>query len=161
MSTEHKQVHVAWPGVGEADVDQGIADLILALWQRDIITSHSCQDSRLSPGPPRAMVALSSRSAERFLTAVMEPLESDDDDRLFLPSNLLPPDWYRLTTPVWRRLLRRPIPGYGLEEGWRSDYSILGPHTSGPGYRIRIFLYFPFEDIPVILRRLRYRLPVT
>lgn len=44
MKTDHKQVHIKYKD-HEADVDEGLADLILNLWKLDIYTSMSCENN--------------------------------------------------------------------------------------------------------------------
>lgn len=45
MTETHLQAHIMH-GLLEADVDEGIADLILACWRADIHTVNSCQENR-------------------------------------------------------------------------------------------------------------------
>jgi len=45
MTETHPQAHISH-GTLEADVDEGIADLILACWRADIETVNSCQENR-------------------------------------------------------------------------------------------------------------------
>jgi hypothetical protein len=45
MTETHPQVHIAH-GLLEAEVDEDIADLILACWRADIQTTNSCQENR-------------------------------------------------------------------------------------------------------------------
>src|SRR5688500_168585 len=59
----HTQVLVEWQG-RQAEVDEGIAPLVLACWQKGIDTVMSCQDDR--PGVVWVMFP-SSDDAKRFL----------------------------------------------------------------------------------------------
>jgi hypothetical protein len=45
MTEIHPQAHISH-GLLEADVDEGIADLILACWRADIQTTNSFQENR-------------------------------------------------------------------------------------------------------------------
>src|SRR5262245_12701217 len=62
----HKQVPIQW-GIRRAEVDEGLAPLILALWRAGIDTVNSCQENR--PGVVWVEFA-STFDAERFLSLV-------------------------------------------------------------------------------------------
>ena len=65
-SVRHSKVHVTF-GEQHADIDKGIAPLIREMWQADIMTSQSCQDS-----PPgwTWVEFVSSFELEKFLNVV-------------------------------------------------------------------------------------------
>jgi hypothetical protein len=63
---DHPQVHIEFEDMS-ADVDEGIADVILACWKRDITTTQSCQENR----PGIAWVSFyTATDAERFVSLV-------------------------------------------------------------------------------------------
>src|SRR4051794_25473803 len=71
---KHKQVPVEWLGL-RAEVDTGIAPLILALWKAGILTYNSCERNR--PGVAWVEFA-TTQHARRFLNLVAEyPDEKD------------------------------------------------------------------------------------
>lgn len=143
--TDHKQVKISYQDK-EAEVDEEIAELILAIWKHDINTTLSCQENR--PG----IVWIS------FLTV------ADGEKFLSLCSRQFPK-----TEKVWKTLYGR-INGFGSQGDWEYD---VGPqdinaldflnekdeveyNVTGPA-QIFFFLSvrFPKSDVPKILKRLR------
>jgi hypothetical protein len=77
---DHPQVHISL-GEREAEVDEGIAELILELWRQDIDTTMSCQDNN-----GRVWADFPSASdAEHFLDLVA----GDYDDEVYSLYNRL------------------------------------------------------------------------
>src|SRR5262245_35438023 len=66
--TYHKQVRIRWKHQ-QAEVDEGLAPLILEIWKHGIDTIMSCQENQ--PGIAWIDFA-SAKDAERFLTLVAE-----------------------------------------------------------------------------------------
>ena len=73
IQTEHKQVSIRWMG-HEAEVDAGIADLILVIWMSGIDTLMSCQETE----PGRAWIEFPTvQDALKFLNRVaVHPTEN-------------------------------------------------------------------------------------
>lgn len=71
---EHKTKRVVW-GDREADIDRGIANLVLELWKADIDTRNSCENN-----VPRGWVWIeftTAFDAEAFLNIVAQDYEDD------------------------------------------------------------------------------------
>jgi len=85
--TFHPQVHVAL-GDLEADVDEGIAPLILAMWGADIDTVMSCQDNVGG----RVWIYTYGPDAERFLSLAAGVYDGDTESLYNRIAQVFEPD---------------------------------------------------------------------
>lgn len=83
---KHPFVHLSAHGQ-EADIDVGMVDLILALWQRGITTSSCCEGDAAADaeGWPSAYVAIAAEEFPRFLDIAEDVLE---------PAQYAKRDWF-------------------------------------------------------------------
>lgn len=142
--TEHRQVHIQH-GPHEADVDEGIAQLILALWKLDIRTVMSCQDNN-----GRVWINfLSPVDAENFLDAVTTNEDIGDDTDCLnnrIAGEVEPEDWedFRLH----RRWDYSCIPtDFGLDP--EDDTRRSGP----PDFYFDLSVRFPLTDLSEAVHR--------
>jgi hypothetical protein len=148
-ATKHKQVSITWQD-RQAEVDKGLAPLILALWKLDIDTCNSCQENM----PGIAWIEfLTSMDAEEFLNIVaVHPEEFD-------------------AAPSCETMYDR-IVGCGTEDDWQYDahafnYGVdeeivgdeVGETPIGPtDFGFSISIRFPRTDLPLIQERLNQAL---
>lgn len=150
--TLHRQVRVAWRD-READVDEGLAPLILALWKLDVDTLMSCQENR----PGVAWLCFpTAYDAETFLNAVaVHPEEQADGGQEEVAG-----------TPLWATLYGRAA-GYGSDGDWEyavhpTNYGVIeevendelietciGPSDFGFSVSVRM----PVADLPEVRER--------
>lgn len=137
---EHLQVRIEWEG-RSADVDAGIAPLILACWRNGIDTLLSCEENQ--PGVAWIMFA--------------EP----DDAKRFLDIAALP----------GQEMYQRIMGQTGTEDDWEFDIAphdfndveteddqgnIIAHHWHGPpDITFDVGVRFPAGDIPLILARMK------
>ncbi len=145
-ATIHPQVRITWAAT-DAEVDEDIADLILACWRNGIHTTMSCQDSTDRPGegPRRVWVEFPAPDAERFLSIVADRYDNDGESEY----NRTVGDW---TDEDWE--------SYQRERAWRFDASVsdLSAPTEGPDEGQRrtrhVSVRFPITDLEEVVRRL-------
>jgi hypothetical protein len=145
-ATIHRQVPVVWQG-REAEVDEELAPLILALWKAGIATCNSCQENR--PGVVW-IEFLTAFDAQEFLDLVAEhPSEAAVGG-----------------VPFWETLYGR-IMGYAGDQDWEYDTyphnwaveeDLVGDEViercTGPadiGFFVSV--RFPRTDLPLVLKR--------
>lgn len=131
VKTGHKQVCVR-VGHREADVDEGIAELIEQLWLADIGTGLSCEENQ----PGIAWIDFDTpRDARRFLTIVVK-YESGADSL-----------YKRATESEWQ---------YDIH---LADYAMFGEdfdqHPGRTEFCFSVSIRFPRTDMPVLLERLK------
>jgi len=131
VKTGHKQVRVR-VGHREADVDEGISELIEQLWLADIGTGLSCEENQ----PGIVWIDFDSpRDARRFLTIAVK--FDPQVDSLY----------WRATGPEWR---------YDIHL-W--DYALFGEefdqHPGRTEFGFNVSIRFPRTDMPVLLERLK------
>ncbi|MDQ3646953.1 MAG: hypothetical protein M3345_08490 [Actinomycetota bacterium] len=137
----HRQVRIHH-GTFEADVDEGIADLILEMWRAGIETVSSCQE----PVAGFVQVWLTADSAKRFAQVVL-PFEDPDDSmyaRALKRTEDEDQDW------MWSA----NIDDAGLMCDIDDD-EIIWSHTGVGEWEILLAVYFPHSDQDEILDRLR------
>lgn len=145
-ATKHPQVTITH-GERVAEVDEGIAELILELWKADINTAMSCQHNQ-----DRVWIMFpTATDAERFLNTVV--VFDDDIDSIYnaVTSVVEPDDWET----------------YRAERAWRfdaeaHDYGTEWPEDDGPvietgprDFAIGISVRFPHSDYTTVLARLQ------
>ncbi len=153
MKHTHKQVKVQMPSRWGGDVikvDEGMVELLSAIWRHDILTLLSCQENR--PGVAWIMFA-TPQDAASFMNIVLH--------------------FYGDAKKPWKTLYGRAMEyncGYDrITKDW--EYSI-SPHNRGVqetvndedevitryrGYNdfdFEVSIRFPVSDIPIIIRRL-------
>lgn len=131
VKTGHRQVRVR-VGQREADVDEGISELIEQLWLADIGTGLSCEENQ----PGIAWIDFDTpRDARRFLTIVVK-YESDADSL-----------YKRATESEWQ---------YDLH---LYDYALFGEdfdqHPGRTEFWFSVSIRFPRTDMPVLHERLK------
>jgi hypothetical protein len=149
----HKQVLVKY-GHERAYVDEGIAPLILALWQNGISTTLSCQENR----PGIAWVQFPTPlDAKSFLDIVAEYEEGVETLYNRITNNWVYGDGQEPSVPPWEyttcpwdeaRYLEPDENGETVEEY----------HDGEPYFLFPISVRFPVSDLPVILDRLQRHL---
>lgn len=156
MKKEHKQVKVEWNGM-TADVDEGIAPLILALWRAGINTFNSCQEN--SPGVAWVEF-VSAQDACEFLNLVAV-YPSEDELRIVNDRT------YVGDVPFWETLYwRATSPGesgawtydvhpmnYGVEEDVIND-EVVSTKVGPSDFDFSVSIRFPTTDMALILERL-------
>jgi hypothetical protein len=138
--TKHKQVHIAGYGL-EADVDEGIAQLIKELWRCGIWTRMSCQEGLYGYV---WLNFFNSFEADRFLNIVAE-------------GDPKPGSLYRRILNLdeehdnW--IIQSSVYDYGpAEESLEDD---LGSQGHGPSHiGVSISVWFPSSDLPTVMRKL-------
>ncbi len=127
--TEHKQVVVEWQG-RKAEVDEGLAPLILALWQRGIETVMSCQENR-----PRVVWVMfrSPLDIKRFLDLTDYTIEWEFNVR---PKDMAP--FYRS---------KEATLGLPPEEAEKLNQLI----GDGPFFELLMSARFPTADLPRVM----------
>jgi hypothetical protein len=153
----HKQTRVAWRG-REAEVDEELAPLILALWKAGIDTMLSCQENR----PGVAWICFpTARDAKHFLDAVAA--YPDQKDLRTVGGRLYVGD-----VPFWETLYGR-ISRCGGNDDWQYDMHV---HNWGVGedlvndevvqtcigpadFAFFVSVRFPRTDLPLLLDRLQ------
>jgi hypothetical protein len=129
--TEHKQVVVGWQG-RSAEVDEGLAALILALWQKDIDTVMSCQEN--FPGVVWVMFR-TPVDARRFLDLTDYTIEWKFD---VYPRDMAP-------------LLRSPeVTSRLAPEEAEKLSQLVG---EGTFFELRVSVRFPAADLPRVMER--------
>jgi hypothetical protein len=149
----HKQVLVEY-GHERAFVDEGMAPLILALWQNGISTTLSCQENK----PGIAWVQfLTPLDAKSFLDIVAEYEEGVETLYNRITNNWGYDDGRELSVPPWEYttcpwdLARSPEPD-------ENDETVEEYHDGKPAFLFLISVRFPVSDLPVILDRLQHHL---
>lgn len=131
VETGHKQVRVR-VGHREADVDEGIAELIEQLWLADIGTGLSCEENQ----PGIVWIAFDSpRDARRFLTIAVKHDSGIDS------------------------LYQRAIDSEWQYDIHLDDYALYGEdfdqHLGRTEFVFSVSIRFPRTDMPVLLERLK------
>ena len=149
----HKQVLVEC-GHERAFVDEGIAPLILALWQNGISTTLSCQENR----PGIAWVQfLTPSDAKSFLDIVAEYEEGVETLYNRITNNWFHEDGRDLSVPPWEYTTYPWDFARSLEPD-ENDETVEEYHDGEPYFLFPISVRFPVSDLPVILDRLQRHL---
>lgn len=129
---QHPQVRIAHNDQ-TAEVDEEIADLILACWRAGIQTARSCQ------GRPseRPWVCFDPEALKAFVFGLVP--ENDE----FVTKHVFGCLWPNTVNTSWR---------YQLTPDWAHDYE--APAHSATGIVLLSAVFFPRSDIPEIIRRL-------
>jgi hypothetical protein len=142
MQTDHKQVRISARGF-EADVDDGLAPLMLALGRAGVCIAHCRQEYESGV----AWIAFpTAEDAKRFLDIVAQY----PDDR----------------APFWKTLYAR-LTGRGDEGDWEYDIhpknwavdevlvddEVVETNTGPADFEFEVSVRFPVSDIPLILNR--------
>ena len=140
--TEHKQVRIEGYGQ-EADVDEGIAPLIMEMWRCGITTLMSCQEGA------HGFVWLdvyNAEEAEKFMDIVGEydPEENSLYHRMVGRDSGNPNNWKYNT---------RPDDCHLVEDVDEADY-IHESHLGQPVFTFSLSIWFPPADLPIVLGRL-------
>jgi hypothetical protein len=138
--SRHRQVAIRYNDLA-ADVDQGIADLILACWRADIWTWGSCQNVNgfICIGLPDAYMG------ERFLTAAVGDRSPDFDSvyRRLLSGIVVPKDF---DFASWEDCCWRVR---ACADDWNEE------SDSPPDVVISINVDFPVADYDTVLSNIR------
>jgi hypothetical protein len=146
----HPQVHIEH-GDQSADVDEDIAEFILATWRLGLWTLMSCQDNEGAEGeggPRRVWVQLPALDAEQFLSIVAGvcPDEVDQLDPDCLYNRVIP----EVEPEDWETFRRGRMWHYAaLPEDMR------GVPGESAQVDLAVSVRFPFTDLPEVLARLR------
>jgi hypothetical protein len=146
--TDHSQVPIRH-GHLAAEVDQGIAPLILALWKAGVATTSSCQAS-LAP-EDRGVGAYAyigfhrASDAEKFLELMLDPIVDLATDALY----------EHLTMEPWN------VDDIDDEEiiGWKSQHAgerwdwYVRPERGPSVGVLSVAVYLPVEDLAEVTRR--------
>jgi hypothetical protein len=153
--TLHPQARITH-GDYTAEVDEGIAELILELWKADIPTMMSCQDNRPhdEPGPGRVWIMFPfAESAERFLNLVATFDTDTDSIYNAIAHDDVPDDWETFRAERAWTFETSPR-DFGVEH---PDYLSDEPVTeTGPrDFVFAISIRFPHRDYPIVLARMK------
>lgn len=145
--TKHPQVHIEW-GDQAAEVDEGIAPLILELWKAGIDTMMSCQDNdgRLWIEFP------DTADAARFLDVVADYDEDVESIYNRATGEWEPDDWEAFRAERAWHYSTSPI-DYGVDQiafGDDQAFADLGHRDFGFTLSVR----FPLSDYPTVAARL-------
>jgi len=153
----HKQTRVAWQG-REAEVDEELAPLILALWKAGIDTLMSCQENR----PGVAWICFpTARDAKHFLDAVAVCPDQKDlrtvGDRLYVGDVPFGETLYGRISRCggdddWQYAVH--VHNWGVDEDLVNDEVVqtcIGPAD----FAFFVSVRFPRTDLPLILDRLQ------
>jgi hypothetical protein len=134
--TLHPQVHIEWDGE-EAEVDEGIAPLILAIWKNRLWTMNSCQDNF-----GRVWVEMPASDAEQFLNIAAGPVDPDLESL----HNRVTGEW--VPEGDWESFRR--------DRAWRYDVhpENLARPEDEPNIQFSVSIRFSFGDLPEVIRRL-------
>lgn len=143
---EHKQIRISHPAFEEAvDVDEGIALLLVALWDRGIMTCNSCQENP----PGTAWVEFYSvTDAEKFVSMLISGLDPvgrpEEDD--FLYSRIL--GWSGNERGSWKY----EVHTQDCREYYNSSKDVVELDTSLPcSIEFTVSMRFPVEDYTRVL----------
>jgi hypothetical protein len=143
--TMHPQTRIRW-GDWEADVDEGLAPLLLEIWKRGLRTQMSCQENE----PGVAWIAFASlMEAQLFLDLVA--LRLCDEDKQTVNDRT-----HVAKVSIWRLLYSRMV-GCG-DDRWK--YSVYVHNwgdspTRRPQVQFMMSVRFPVSDIPLIMEQLQ------
>jgi hypothetical protein len=144
MPNTHKQVMIE-VNRRKADVDEGIADLIVELWKADIDTFMSCQDNR-----PKGYVWIQFASAydgDAFLNIVAQNPELEGQTLY----NRIHNRW-DVIKKTWRYSIA--VFDYGLIEDEGEDNTLEESHTGDVELRFTVSIRFPLSDYETVLSRM-------
>lgn len=137
MEPTHPQVRISHGGF-EADVDEGIKDLILACWRSGIETDNSCQGGLKE----NAYVSfLTPADAVTFLAKVLP----DENDVLY---NEAIHQWGDDETVFWEWKV------FPLDLSWTWNDEDEMEHEGEPFFALNIHVRFPPARIPLLTERL-------
>jgi hypothetical protein len=150
MPYNHKTKHISYEGI-EADIDEGIADLILLLWQKNISTTMSCENN-----VPESYVWIEFASvfeAEKFIDKI-RPEFSQDICSLY---NRIMLDWASTAdsqTKYWIYSIkpRNINAGYIEDEGGKGALPII---TGRMASHFEVGIRFPQSDLQEIYDRIK------
>lgn len=155
---EHPQVRIRH-GRRVADVDEGMAPLILACWRAGITTLHSCQDTPVQAEDGDGdyadtigvwcYVHFPAPDADRFLRRVVR---DEGDDELTDHAVGLDPDREDEMTDA-------EAVAFDLTYHWQWRAGAHGPDWERRHAWIGVSAYFPVADLPEVMRRLAGRRP--
>jgi|SRR5579872_406668 len=158
--TTHKTRYIEF-GDNAADVDKGIADLILSLWKLDIGTCNSCENN-----VPKGFIwieFLSAMDAENFLNIVANPYEDDHDSfyqhvvRCWRPFNRKEED--RLLKSDWIYSIH---PHDDLDMDSDDDGDSVAITRPGPASIVfSVSIRFPRKHLPIVMERVQERLKLS
>ncbi len=137
--TRHKQVRIKGYGQ-EADVDEGIANLILEMWRCRIKTFMSCQEGR------DGFVWLNfetAKEAEKFMDIVADdydPVPGSMYQRMVGPVHH-PDNWfYNTHADDWHLIM--------------GDDQTEEEHLGQPDFVFSLSIWFPPSDLPAVMEKL-------
>ena len=139
--TFHPQVRITH-GKSTAWVDEGIADLILAMWRAGVATALSCQENH----PGVAWVEFPLGDFHRFLRAVLRYEEGEDAlyQRILSRYEMVGGGDWRYTLTVEDVGMNHRIDG---NERHESHSGVVRPF-------LFVGVRFPVADIPLLIERL-------
>lgn len=145
---EHKTRRVKW-GHREAEIDEGIADLILEIWKAGIGTCNSCEDN-----VPKGYVwieFIDASSAERFLDIVVNRYSdswSSLYQRVYDPwsdfGDIRPKGWHFRVLPF----------DFSTEDRFVDEDTIETVSLGPPSMSFTLSVRFPRTDLATVLRRM-------
>lgn len=136
MAYGHKQVTIIHPEFGGTEVDEGIAELLQLLWNREIETTLSCQ--------------------ENFPDIIWIEFYRAEDIELFLDLLFAEKDSNSKLADLYARIFYDDEPDWQFDtvlENW--NYRIENDEiveTGKPSFVASISLRFPISDYPLILK---------
>ncbi len=145
LSPTHPQVRIRH-GRLAAEVDEGIAPLILACWRAGIDTLHSCQGGKVvGEVVTRPYVHFPAVAAERFLRRIFDGLGNPLVDHVFGPD----PD-------LEDEMTEEEAEAFERDHRWEWHVNAHPPWWEAglPRPWLGVSVDFPAADLPEILRRL-------
>jgi hypothetical protein len=132
---------VEHPDYGKIEVDEGIADLLEAMWAREIDTLLSCQDNETKRRHWVWIMFPFSGFAEEFLNVVASEYSTDPDSlyqRVMSPDHHIDGWYYRVTPENWETT------GTVVDDEW------VETSTGTPKLVFEVSVRFPVEDLPAV-----------
>jgi len=143
----HRTVHVTY-GDQSAEIDEQIAPLIKEMWKAGINTCQSCEDS---PAGWVRIQFFSSFEVEMFLNAI-----GDFDDKIGSLHDRLCRGYDRIAWPrvaQWRYEII--VADLAVEEIETDGGGVQEVCTAPPEFAMWIDVYFPFDDLADVLKRIK------
>ncbi len=165
MELKHKQVEVYNPKYeGNIEVDEGMAELLILLWDMDILTTASCQENE----PGIMWINMPSGGASVFMTALSFKRDDElntDSHSLYRNMRMWSHDGDNWKYHVHPRDMAESYSfdqeGFDADEDGFEDDFISSTIEGASIIYFDIHISFPTSDYPIIIQRLKeYKIQV-